>query len=547
MTVAVSVFGAAHTVTGSCLLFAAGGARVLVDCGMFQGAKTLKALNYEPFPFESAGVDAVLLTHAHIDHSGLLPKLINAGFAGAIHTTRGTRDLCSVLLPDAGNIQETEVAILNRRNMRRGRAPVEPIYTRADGAAALRAFRVTEFREWVEVADGVRARFWNAGHILGSSSVELAFAGQGAGGVPLRILVSGDVGPRIKVLKEHAEAPAGFDYVFCESTYGDVDRPVRTLELRRNHLAAEIRDAARDDGALLIPTFAVERTQELLLDLVTLMEAGDVPSAPIYLDSPLAIRASKVFIDNASDIENGKELVHALRSNLLRFTETGDESRAIARTSGFRIILAGSGMCDAGRIRFHLKQWLWKRAATVLLIGYQAPGTLGRVLQDGAAEVRIHGDEVSVRARIRAMDEYSGHADCGELAGWIAARQPIARSVFLVHGDEPALRGLAARIAGMVPGEQGVIVPLLDDTFDLTPAGPIARSPPPARRLAPELVAREDWHNERSRFILDLAAQLDAEPSDEARHALIERLRRQLTATPPARDSTGISNEDHRP
>lgn len=536
MTVSVSIFGAANTVTGSCLLFATDSARVLVDCGMFQGSKTLKTLNYGPFPFDPATIDAVLLTHAHIDHSGLLPKLINSGFLGAVHATRGTTDLCSVLLPDAGNIQETEVTILNRRNMRRGRAPVTPIYTRADGAAAQEAFLVAPFQEWIEPASGVRARFWNAGHILGSASVELEFARQGVSGAPLRILVSGDIGPRHKALRQSQEAPSGLDYVFCESTYGDVDRPSGTMERRRDHLAEEIRDAVQADGALLIPTFAVERTQELLLDLVALMEKGEVPPAPIYLDSPLAIRATKVFASNAATIENGDDLVHALRSSLLRFTETGDESRAIGNTSGFRIILAGSGMCDAGRIRFHLKQWLWKRSATVLLIGYQAPGTLGRILKEGATEVRIHGDEVSVRASIRVMDEYSGHADCGELAGWIAARQPIAHSVFLLHGEQPALRGLASRIAGMVPGEQGIVIPLLDDTYDLTPSGPRPRLPPPVRRLAPELVAREDWHNERSRFILDLAAQLDAERDDQARNALIQRLRRVLDA---ARRSPG--------
>ena len=529
MTVAVSVFGAAHTVTGSCLLFAAGKARVLVDCGLFQGTKTLKALNYEPFPFEPASLDAVVLTHAHLDHSGLLPKLIKAGFTGAVHATRGTRDLCSVLLPDAGHIQETEVAILNRRNVRRGHAPVEPIYTGADASASLQAFRVAPFGTWFEPAAGVRARFWNAGHILGSSSVELEFAQEGAGGTPLRILVSGDIGPRQKSLQEPPEGPAGLDYVFCEATYGDTDRPVRTDVLRRQHLAAEIRDAAQDaaqsDGALLIPTFAVERTQELLLDLVTLIETGAIQGVPIFLDSPLAIRATRVFVRNAADIENGQDLVRALRSRWLRFSETEETSRAIANAPGFRIILAGSGMCDAGRIRFHLKQWLWKRAATVLLIGYQAPGTLGRILQDGAASVRIHGDEISVRARVRSMDDYSGHADCGELASWLAARQPIAQGVFLVHGEEPALRGLAGRITGMVPSANGIIMPLLDDTYDLTLSGASVRLPPPHRRLAPDQVSREDWHNERSRLILDLSTQLDAAPDDQARHLLVERLR----------------------
>jgi metallo-beta-lactamase family protein len=529
MSVAVSIFGAAHTVTGSCLLFATDRARILVDCGMFQGSKTLKALNYGPFPFDPASLDAVVLTHAHIDHSGLLPKLRRAGFAGRIHATAGTRDLCSVLLPDAGNIQETEVAILNRRNMRRGLPPVAPIYNAGDAAETMRAFVAEEYGSWFEPAEGVRARFWNAGHILGSASAELSFARQGAAGAPLAVLVSGDLGPRQKTLREPAGAPQGCDYLFCESTYGDVDRPAHTARARRERLAGIVREAAEAGGALLIPTFAVERTQELLLDLIGLMDAGTAPGAPVFLDSPLAIRASRVFDAHAGEIENGAELVRALRSKRLRFTETAEESRAIGDTDGFHIVLAGSGMCDAGRIRFHLRRWLWKQGATVLLVGHQAPGTLGRILLDGAQAVRIQGDEVRVRARVVGMDEYSGHADCGELAGWIAARQPVRSGLFLVHGEEPALRGLAARIAGAVPGKP--VVPLLDDTYDLTPAGARAR-PAAARRLAPELIAREDWHNERSRLILDLSAKLDAAPDDAARQALLRRMRAALEDIP---------------
>lgn len=527
MSVSVSFFGAARTVTGSCMLLDTGQARILVDCGMFQGSKTLKTLNYQPFPFPPAGIDAVLLSHAHIDHSGLIPKLIRGGFTGQVYATRGTRELCSALLPDAGHIQEFEVEILNRRNRRHGRPEVTPIYTKADGVAALRNFHAVAYQSWCSPAPGVRARFWNAGHILGSASVEVELARAG-GGAPLRLLFSGDVGPQEKSLQTPPEAPAGLDYLFCESTYGDTDRQPVTAEERLARLAAHIHDALNDEAPLLIPAFAVERTQELLVDLVRLMQAGDVPTAPIFIDSPLATRATEVFIHNARDLDPDLDVAALLRSPLLRFTETEAESRAIHRVRGFKIVLAGSGMCDAGRIRHHLKRWLWQRKATILLTGYQASGTLGRILRDGADSVRIQGSEVRVRARIAWTDDYSGHADRGELAAWIAARAPVRGGVFLTHGEELAISGLAARLADTDLPTDTVIRPQIDDVYELGPDGARLRSPQRARRIAPELVGRMDWHNERSRLLLDLSARLEAAPDDTERLAILRRLRQAI-------------------
>ncbi len=237
----------------------------------------------------------MLLTHAHIDHSGLLPKLVREGFRGRILATRGTIDLCSYMLPDAGSIQESEVAALNRRNAARGRSEVSPIYTQADAIASLQSFQPVEYETWIDVIPGVRARYWNAGHLLGSASIELEFDGEGSAGHPLRLLASGDIGPDAKLLQPDPKAPAGFDYVISESTYGDRIRAATTPEQRRQRLATEVRDAAAAKGALLIPAFAVERTQELIVDLVDLMERGEVPAAPIFLDSPLAIHATEVF------------------------------------------------------------------------------------------------------------------------------------------------------------------------------------------------------------------------------------------------------------
>jgi len=243
MSLTLRFCGAARTVTGSCYLFETQAGRMLVDCGLFQGPKTLKALNYSSFPFRPADIDTVLLTHAHIDHSGLLPKLVREGFRGRILATRGTIDLCSYMLPDAGSIQESEVEALNRRNAARGRAEVNPIYTLADAVASLDAFRAVEYETWLPVMNGVRARYWNAGHLLGSASIEIEFDGEGAGGKPLRVLVSGDIGPDAKLLEPDPEAPTGLDYIVSESTYGDTDRPPVTAENRRQRLSAEVRDA----------------------------------------------------------------------------------------------------------------------------------------------------------------------------------------------------------------------------------------------------------------------------------------------------------------
>ena len=528
MSVTIQFCGAARTVTGSCYHFHSKAGHILVDCGLFQGPKTVKALNYSSFPFHPTDIDSVLLTHAHIDHSGLLPKLIREGYRGEILATQGTIDLCSCMLPDAGSIQESEVEMLNRRNAARGRAEVSPIYTQADAVAALNSFRPVEYKTWFEVIPGVRARYWNAGHLLGSASIEIEFVGEGAAGKPLRILASGDLGPEAKLLEPDPDAPTGLDYVISESTYGDRDRPPITSEMRRKHLASEIRNAYAADGPILIPAFAVERTQELIVDIVDLMERGKIPSAPIFLDSPLAIKATEVFRHNASSFNAGIDVNRLFNSPHLRCTETVDESKAIAKFTGFHIIIAASGMCDAGRIRHHLKRWLWQRNATVLLSGFQAHGTLGRFLVEGAKSVRIQGDEIKVAARIRSFDEYSGHADGPELASWIATRRPIHRGLFLVHGEEASIAGLTSRLAERVLPASQIYAPLLDDIYELSSTVPAAIDVSQRRRLAPEAVVNLDWHNDMSKLILDINDRIEAAADDRARGIIIRRLRRAL-------------------
>jgi metallo-beta-lactamase family protein len=528
MSVTIQFCGAARTVTGSSYLFATRSGRFLVDCGLFQGQKTLKELNYRAFPFRPPDIDAVLLTHAHIDHSGLLPKLVRNGFPGHILATRGTIDLCSYMLPDAGSIQESEVATLNRRNAARGRPKVSPIYTQADAIATLQSFIPVDYEKWVDVIPGVRARYWNAGHLLGSASIEIEFDNEDASRKPLRVLCSGDVGPDAKLLQPNPEAPAGFDCVISESTYGDRERAPITPNTRRARLSSEVRDAAARKGALLIPAFAVERTQELIVDLVDLMERGEIPSAPIFLDSPLAIHATEVFRKHASSLDPEVDAHRLLNSPQLRSTESADESKAIAKLTGFHIVVAASGMCDAGRIRHHLKNWLWNVRATVLLVGFQPQGTLGRFLVDGAKAVRIQGNEIKVAARIRSIDDYSGHADGSELARWIAARRPILRGLFLVHGEEPAIAGLAERISERIVPAARVFQPLLDDIYELSAVMPTPLDHSHRRRLAPEAVVRLDWHNDMSKLVLDINDRIEAAADDRARGIIIRRLRRAL-------------------
>lgn len=528
MSLTIRFFGAARTVTGSCCLFETRSGRFLVDCGLFQGPKTVKELNYGPFPFRAAGVNAVLLTHAHIDHSGLLPKLVRSGFSGHILATRGTIDLCSYMLPDAGSIQESEVAALNRRNASRGRAEVSPIYTQADAIASLQSFVPVDYEEWADVIPGVRARYWNAGHLLGSASIEIEIADQNPSRKPLRILASGDIGPDSKLLQPGPRAPAGFDYILSESTYGNRERAPVTPDSRRARLSAEVRDAAARQGPLLIPAFAVERTQELIVDLVDLMERNEIPAAPIFLDSPLAIRATEIFRKYASSLDPAVDVRRLLNSPLLRFTETVDESKAIAKLTGFHIIIAASGMCDAGRIRHHLRNWLWNARATVLLVGFQPHGTLGRFLIDGSKAVRIQGNEIKVAAQIRSIDDYSGHADGSELAHWIAERRPVQRGVFLIHGEEPAIAGLAERISERIIPAARVFQPLLDDGYELSGEVPMLLDGAHRRRLEPEAVVRLDWHNEMSKLILDINDRIEGAADDRARGVIVRRLRRAL-------------------
>lgn len=527
MTVTLQFCGAAGTVTGSCLLLRTASGNLLVDCGMFQGTKTVKELNYRPFPFAPAEIALVLLTHAHIDHSGLLPKLWRAGFSGPVYMTRGTRDLLSFMLPDSGQIQEREVELLNRRLARRGAETVTPIYTTDDTMRCQENFTTIEYESWTELGGGLRTRYWNAGHILGSASVELEIPDARTGGV-LRLLFSGDIGPDHKLFHPDPDAVSGVDYLICESTYGDRGRVRAGPAKRRALLAREVNDALKGDGILLVPAFAVERTQELLTDLTTLQTQNAIAQVPIFLDSPMAIKATDVFERHAAELEDFEGPRTMFVNRNLRFTETVDESKAINRIKSGAIVVAASGMCEAGRIRHHLKAHLWRSRATVLFVGHQAEGTLGRLLVEGIKAVRIHDEEVRVRARIRQIDSYSGHADNVELIEWVKERRPVRCGVFLTHGETPAAQAMRNTLIGIGFAEGAIAIPTLDEVVELDGAAPAARGDTAAARLPSEALLAPDWGNELAQFQIDLAEALDKRADRRARAVLLRRLRRAL-------------------
>lgn len=528
MSTTMTVHGAAGCVTGSCYRLQTPHATLLIDCGMFQGSKSLKALNYEPFPFDAKGIDAVLLTHAHIDHSGLLPKLTRAGYRGPIWATPGTRDLCEVMLADSAHIQESEVDQLNRRNQRRGRALVEPIYVRRDAARTMELFRPAKLDQTIDIAPGVKARWWNAGHILGSASIEVTIEDE----PPLRLFFSGDIGPGGRDFLADPQGPAGVDHLIMESTYGDRERPALTPDQRRALLAEEVRAAHAAGGPLLVPAFAVERTQELLADLLQVMAEGAAPPADVFLDSPLAIEATEIFLKRGYSPGAGRNPFEALHAGeRLRFLRTPQESDGLDRLSGWHVIMAASGMCDAGRIRKHLKRLLWRSEATVLLSGFQVQGTLGRLLADGARRVRIQGDDIRVQARICSLDIYSGHADAAGLTRWALARRPIGGQLFICHGEPASAAGLADRLAAAGLPTASLIRPSIDQSFRLRPTGAEAIATA-VTRAAPAVPTSLDWHNARAALLGELDAELEAAPDDAARSELLDAIRRLVEQSP---------------
>jgi metallo-beta-lactamase family protein len=527
MAVTLNFHGAAGTVTGSCYRVVHPGGQFLVDCGMFQGNKTVRDLNYKPLPFDPTRIDYLLLTHAHIDHAGLLPKLAHNGYRKPIYMTEPTSGLLEYLLPDAAGIQESEAERESRKRGRRAEGPVEPMYTMEDASEALKLRHSVKYGEWLEPGPGVRARYWNAGHILGSASIEVEVSD--GNGKMVRILFSGDIGPDEKVFYLEPDAPAGFDYIISESTYGGRDRQDRTLPERRALLKKEINDALGRGGNLVIPTFAVERSQELLHDIGLLIKDGEIDPKLVFLDSPLASKVTGVYKKYSAMFEDTELSANELFSDpRFRIVEAVDDSKAINSIRGGAIIMSASGMADAGRIKHHLRNNLPRANATVLFVGYQAPGTLGQVILSGAKEARIHSLLVPIRARVRSMDSYSAHADHTELMAWIKSRLPAHGALFLTHGEDEERAALRQAVidADDLGGDQ-VILPMLDDQFELRAEGVAGVVKPSVPRIDISQVT-SDWHNAYAQLVIELSNRLQGAPTDADRLAIINGLKAEL-------------------
>ena len=539
MNISLHVHGAAGTVTGSCFRLITPGGDLIVECGMFQGPKSLRSLNYRQFPFDASTIKTVLLTHAHIDHTGLFPKLALAGFRGKAWTTEASRDLLHWLLPDAGAIQEADVDRLNRRNSRRGEPRVAPIYTRIDAEASLPLLAVQSYDSWFEPLNGVRARLRNAGHILGSSFIEMEVD---ASPRPIRLVFSGDIGPQEKALQPDPSIPDPCDILLLESTYGDRLRSRVTEAERRTLLRRELSDGLKAGGNIIIPIFAVERTQEILDDIARLRRDNEMAAAPVFLDSPLAGRTTEVFRRHHRALERGTDGI-VFTGGDFRLVETVEQSRGIGRIHGGAVILAGSGMCDAGRVKHHLKDHLWRSDSTVLFVGYQAPGTLGALIRNGTPRVRIHGEEINVKARIRSIEAYSGHADREELVEWARPLLSALGSALLVHGEPDAAHGLRDSLsaAGLDPAR--IFAPDLDQAFDVVYRDGRWQAIPSRATAAPRLPpakasALRDWHNEYAAALLDLRDALQRESDDRRRQQLLSEVR-QLIDSSRARVGNG--------
>ena len=521
--------GAAGTVTGSCSLLDTGKQKFLIDCGLFQGNKTTQELNYQDFPFDPTEIDFLILTHAHIDHSGLIPKLVKNGFEGKIIATEATRDLLQFMLPDSAYIQESGVKRHNRNLRRRGMPAVDPIYTMQDAEATLKLLSDQPYESWFEPASGIRARFWNAGHLLGSASVELKIKDAGAT-EELSLLFSGDIGPEHKAFHPEPDAPVGYDYIVCESTYGNRNRDDYTLEKRRNAMRDELVEALERGGNVVIPSFAVERSQELLHDIGYLLSEGEIPKANVYLDSPMARKATEVFIKYAGELQDIEvDEAKLFRHPDFHLVQSLDESKAINNIKSGAIIISASGMCTAGRIKHHLKNNIYRPECTVLFVGYQSPGTLGHIITQGAKEVRIHGAEYKVRANIRRLGNYSAHADQSELMEWILNRCPITGGLFLNHGEDDSRGTLREMLSEKGLDEDRIYSPQFDETFDLKPGTKPLSTGKPTPRLDITKTSH-DWHNDYAEFMLGLTTTIE-KSSEKERYDLMNRLKEALGAS----------------
>ena len=477
----ITFLGAAKTVTGSNFLVEAAGKKFLVDCGMYQGKITEELENSDPFIYDVHDIDFMLLTHAHIDHSGRIPKLYVEGYRNPVYATKATCDLCGIMLPDSGHIQEVEIEWKNRKRMREGLDPLPPLYTAEEAYQTLEIFKPVQYDDIVEIDDNISVRFNDAGHMLGSAIIEVWVTEDGK---TTKAVFTGDLGNNDLPLLDSPTMISNADYLVMESTYGS------RLHMRNDDKAKMFLDIVAETldkgGKVVIPSFAVGRTQEILYEIDKLKEDlgqdeefykkyEKIMNVPVYVDSPLAISATEVFKKNTELFEEEiqekiKRGDNPLEFRELHFTQTAEESKALNMDTSPAIILSASGMCEVGRIKHHLKHNLWDPNNTILFVGYQAPGTLGRSIVDGATKVKIFGEEIAVNARVEYIEGYSGHADQTWLLNFVYSFTNPPKHIFLVHGEEEGQEILKQKIEET--SECKVSIPNFGDSFELGADGP---------------------------------------------------------------------------
>lgn len=434
-------YGAAQIVTGSCHMLSFNDKKILVDCGMFQGTKQISKMSYDDFKFNPKQVDAVLLTHAHIDHSGLIPKLYKFGFRGKVYCTHATKDLCRIMLEDSASLQEFETKWDNKRLEKEGKPLRKPLYTVKEALKCMSLFKSFDYNELIKVYPELDIVFRDAGHIIGSSIIEV-FVNEN--GKTKKIVFSGDLGQNNSPIIKDPTHLKTADYVLCESTYGGTvhEKPKEKIDL----LLKAINDAYKNESKLIIPSFAIEKTQELIYRLNDLAGKKLLPKIPIFIDSPLAIKATKIFEKHTENYDD--EAVSRLAKGdnpfnfpTLRFLLKTEESKTLNSYEGSCVIIAGSGMCTGGRIKHHLKNHIGNKKTILLFVGYQAEGTLGRRIKDGNKVVKIYGESYAVNAEIRTIESFSSHADQPQLLNWLNSfeTKPL---VFFVHGEPEQLEAL---------------------------------------------------------------------------------------------------------
>lgn len=441
----ITFYGAAAEVTGSCYLIEVAGQKILLDCGLIQGGRQEEARNDEPFPFDPREIDAVVLSHAHIDHSGRIPLLVRRGFEGAIYTQKATKALCRIMLRDAAFLNEKDAEWENRKRSRRGQEPVEPLYTLDDANEALRHFKGVPYDKIVSILPAIKIRFRDAGHILGSAIVEIWLEHEG---VTRKLVFSGDLGHQGEPILRDPTLIAEADLVLMESTYGDrLHRPrTETLE----ELKGIFQAADRDRGNIIIPAFAVGRTQELLYLFGKHREDWGLQGWNIFLDSPMAIESTEVYSRHVELYDEEAGLLwrdRRLRNLLpnLHFCRTTNQSIGLNQIYSGAIIIAGSGMCTGGRVRHHLQNNIWRKSCHVIIVGFQAAGTTGRALVDGAKHIRLWGEEIRVAAQVHTVGGLSAHADQDGLVNWYRHFQGTP-PLYLVHGEPEAIQRLQQRL-----------------------------------------------------------------------------------------------------